>query len=130
MREADICTMADILIIEDEAQIRDNLARFLRLEGHQVEAAPDGVSGMAAIRRKTPALIICDFMMPRMNGFEVLAALQGDIRFRQVPFIMLSASAEPERLQQALALGAKAYVTKPFQLEQLRQLLDSHLTSP
>lgn len=119
--------MADILIIEDEKQIRDNLERFLRLEGHRVETAADGVAGMAAIGRQIPALVICDFMMPRMNGFEVLAALQADVRYRQLPFIMLSASAEPERLQQALALGAAAYVTKPFQLEQLRLLLDSHL---
>ena len=122
--------MAHILIIEDEAQIRDNLVRFLRLEGHEVEAAPDGLAGLGAVRRKPPQLIICDFMMPRMNGFQVLAALQDDAALKTVPFIMLSASAEPERLQQAIALGASAYVTKPFQLEQLRVLLERHLAPP
>ena len=122
--------MAHILIIEDETQIRDNLVRFLRLEGHEVESAPDGSAGLTAVLRRAPQLIICDFMMPRMNGFQVLAALQDDAVLKTVPFIMLSASAEPERLQQALALGAKAYVTKPFKLEQLRILLERHLAVP
>lgn len=120
-------SMAHILIIEDETQIRDNLVRFLRLEGHEVEAAADGLAGLEAARRKAPRLVICDFMMPRMNGFQVLSALQEDAALKLVPFIMLSASAEPERLQQALSLGAKAYVTKPFQFEQLRSLLERHL---
>ena len=121
--------MANILIIEDETQIRDNLVRFLKLEGHQVAAAPDGLVGLEAARSNSPDLIICDFMMPRLNGFQVLAALQEDPELRAVPFIMLSASAEPERLQQAIALGARAYVTKPFQFEQLRNLLDRYLTA-
>ncbi len=121
--------MANILIIEDETQIRDNLVRFLRLEGHAVESAPDGLTGLTAIGQKPPQLIICDFMMPRMNGFQVLEALQADAELKTIPFIMLSASAEPERLQQAIALGASAYVTKPFQLEQLRLLLERHLAA-
>lgn len=119
--------MAHILIVEDEVQIRDNLVRFLKLEGHTVDAAPDGMAGLQAIRRMPPDLVICDFMMPRMNGFELLAALQTDASLAQVPFIMVSASAEPERLQQALALGAKAYVTKPFQFAELRSLIARHL---
>ena len=119
--------MANILIIEDETQIRDNLVRFLKLEGHRVASAPDGLVGLEAARGDAPDLIICDFMMPRMNGFQVLAALQDDPAMKTIPFIMLSASAEPERLQQAIALGARAYVTKPFQFEQLRALLERHL---
>jgi CheY-like chemotaxis protein len=121
--------VANILIIEDETQIRDNLVRFLRLEGHAVESAPDGLAGLTAIRYKPPQLIICDFMMPRMNGFQVLEALQADTALKTVPFIMLSASAEPERMQQAIALGARSYVTKPFKLEQLRILLERHLAA-
>lgn len=119
--------MAHILIIEDEAQIRDNLVRFLRLDGHQVSSANDGMAGLEAIRTVVPQLVICDFMMPRMDGFEVLAALQADDALRALPFIMLSASAEPERLAQALALGACAYVTKPFQFADIRALLERHL---
>lgn len=66
-------------------------------------------------------------MMPRMNGFEVLAALQADRALVDLLLIMLSASAEPERLQQALALGARAYVTKPFQFAELRALINRYL---
>lgn len=119
--------MARILIIEDEPHIRDNLVRFLKLEGHAVSFANDGLAGLEAIRNTPLELVICDFMMPRMNGFEVLAALQADARLRRLPFIMLSASAEPERLEQALALGACAYVTKPFQLAALRTLIERNL---
>ena len=121
--------MAQILIIEDEAHIRDNLVRFLKLEGHTVAAAPDGLAGLEHLRSQTVDLVICDFMMPRMNGFEVLAALQADAGLAGLRFIMLSASAEPERLQQALLLGARAYVTKPFQFAELRALLARHLAS-
>ncbi len=119
--------MARILIIEDEPHIRDNLVRFLKLEGHTVSFANDGLAGLEAIRNTPLELVICDFMMPRMNGFEVLAALQADALLRRLPFIMLSASAEPERLEQALALGARAYVTKPFQLAALRTLIERNL---
>ncbi len=119
--------MARIQIIEDEMQIRDNLARFLRLEGHVAACAADGVAGLEAIRAEPPALVICDFMMPRMDGFAVLAAMQADATLRDLPFIMLSASAEPERLQQAVTMGACAYVTKPFQLAEMRVLLRRYL---
>lgn len=119
--------MARILIIEDQAQIRDNLVRFLRLEGHEVAFAEDGVVGLEAVRAAPPELVICDFMMPRMDGFAVLAALQADQVLRQLPFIMLSASAEPERLEKAVAMGASAYVTKPFRLAEIRELLRRHL---
>jgi CheY-like chemotaxis protein len=115
--------MARILLIEDELQIRDNLLRFLRLEGHAVTFAVDGAAGLDAMRGAPPDLVICDFMMPRMDGFAVLAEMQADARLRRLPFIMLSASAEPERLQQAVAMGASAYVTKPFRLAAIRDLL-------
>ena len=121
--------MANILIIEDEAHIRDNLVRFLRLEGHAVASANDGFEGLQHLRTQPVDLVICDFMMPRTNGFEVLAALQADPTLVTLPFIMLSASAEPERLQQALSLGARAYVTKPFQFAELRALIARHLAA-
>ena len=68
--------MARILIIEDEAQIRENLMRFLRLEGHDVAFAADGVAGLALLRSAPPELVICDFMMPRMDGKALLKHLR------------------------------------------------------
>lgn len=119
--------MAHILVIDDEAPLRQNLARFLRMEGHLVAEACDGQDGFETAQTQRPDLIFCDVMMPRMTGMQVLAALQGDIALRAIPFIFVSASAEPERLQEALGLGANGYLTKPFSFEQLRQILQTHL---
>jgi len=119
--------MATILVIDDEAPLRQNLARYLRMEGHQVFEAGDGVEGFATAQAQIPALIFCDVMMPRMNGMQVLAALQEHDALRGIPFIFVSASAEPERLQEAMGLGANGYLTKPFSFEQLRQILLTHL---
>lgn len=119
--------MARILVIDDEVSIRENLARFLALEGHQVLQAADGRLGLEAIRTYKPDLIFCDVMMPHMDGFEVLAATQADPALRGIPFVFLSANAEPEKLAAALQQGATGYVTKPFSLGNLRQLLATQL---
>ncbi len=120
--------MAHILVIDDEAPIRGNLIRFLKLEGHRISEASDGRTGLAlALGPDRPDLILCDVMMPGLTGFEVLAALQAQPSPHPVPFVFLSASAETERLQQALSEGATAYITKPFNLQQLRDMLHAHL---
>ena len=122
--------MACILVIDDEAPIRENLVRFLVLEGHQVMQAADGRLGLDAIRTHKPDFILCDVMMPHMDGFEVLAATHADPALRGIPFVFLSASAEPEKLEAALKQGATGYVTKPFNLASLRQLLATQLSHP
>ncbi|MBW8722530.1 MAG: response regulator [Polaromonas sp.] len=119
--------MARILVIEDEANIRSNLLRFVRLEGHEALEAPDGDTGLQAARDHLPDLIFCDVMMPRMSGLEVLAALQAEPALKQIPLVFLSASAESERLDEALRLGASAYVTKPFNFAQLQAVLKQYL---
>jgi CheY-like chemotaxis protein len=121
--------MARILVIDDEAPIRENLVRFLVLEGHQVLQAADGRIGLEAIRAHKPDFILCDVMMPHMDGFEVLAATHADPSLRGIPFVFLSASAEPEKLEAALQQGATGYVTKPFNLANLRQLLATQLAN-
>lgn len=121
--------MAHILVVDDEAAIRGNLVRFLKLEGHRISEAGDGHAGLAlALAPDAPDLILCDVMMPGLTGFELLAALHAQPGWHAVPFVFLSASAETERLQQALQDGATAYITKPFNLQQLRDLLKEHLT--
>jgi len=120
-------TMARILVIEDESHIRDNLLRFVRLEGHEGLAAADGNAGLQLAREQRPDLIFCDVMMPQMSGIEVLAALQAEPALSQVPLVFLSASAESERLEEALRLGASAYVTKPFNFAQLQAVLKQYL---
>jgi len=119
--------MALILVIDDEAPIRENLMRFLRLEDHRVHEAPDGQAGVEMARLERPDLIFCDMMMPRMNGLQVLDALRSTPELASVPFVFLSASAEPEQLEHALQNGATAYITKPFNLAQLRETLKTLL---
>ena len=119
--------MARILVIEDEAPIRANLLRFVRLEGHEGIEAADGLIGLQAAKTQRPDLIFCDVMMPQMNGMEVLAAIQLDTALARVPLIFLSASAESERLEEALRLGASGYVTKPFNFAQLQAVLQQFL---
>lgn len=119
--------MARILVIEDETPIRVNLMRFARLEGHEAIEAADGAAGLAAAREHRPDLIFCDVMMPQLSGLEVLAALQLEPALRKIPFVFLSASAESERLEEALRLGASGYVTKPFNFAQLQAVLKQHL---
>lgn len=116
--------MKTVLVIDDEASIRGNLARFLRLEGYAVLEAVDGLAGLALVRQVPPPdLVFCDIMMPHLNGFGVLEQMQADPVLRRIPLVFLSASAEPEKLQEGLRMGAHGYVTKPFNLVALRRLL-------
>ncbi len=119
--------MAHILVIEDEPPVRENLVRFLKLEGHRVSEAPDGRAGVARAKLDSPDMILCDVMMPHLNGFEVLAVLQADPDLRDIPLVFLSASAEPERMAEAVGMGARGYVTKPFSLADLKGVLRQHL---
>ncbi|MDT8991530.1 response regulator [Curvibacter sp. APW13] len=118
--------MKQVLVIEDEAPIRANLVRFLRLEGYTVSEAHDGEEGVRLATELRPNLIICDYMMPKKDGFEVLEALKQNPDTQHIPFYFLSASAEPERLEVAIGKGANGYLTKPFSLDQLRTMLANH----
>lgn len=121
--------MKRILVIEDEAPIRANLIRFMRLEGYEAFEAEDGLRGVAVALEVKPDLIFCDFMMPKMNGFEVLDKIRSHPDMQNLPFFFLSASAEPERFELAMEKGALGYLTKPFTLDQLREVLAKHLGS-
>lgn len=118
--------MKRILVIEDEAPIRANLVRFLRLEGFETFEAQDGEAGLAMALEVKPDLIFCDVMMPRKDGFAVLSVIRQDAQNSNVPFYFLSASAEPERLELAMQSGAMGYLTKPFNLTQLHEILSRH----
>lgn len=120
-----------ILVIEDEHAVRENLLRFLELEGYQASAAVDGPSGIAAALRSPPDLVLCDLNMPGCDGFGVLAQLRADARTAKLPFVFLTASADIEDATAGYRLGANEYVTKPFSMPVLaavlRQRLDAAL---
>ena len=122
--------MSRILIIEDEDAIRANLRRFLRMEGYEVVEAADGRAGVEAARAHLPDLIICDLMMPELDGFAVLKAVRGDPVTRGIAFCFLTASAEKDTRQTGLARGADEYITKPFELGEMRKVIARLLGSP
>mgnify|MGYP000197178265 FL=1 len=108
---------AHILVVDDEAGVRDLLGDALRVAGYSISAAPDGMSALTAIRNRKPDLLIIDINMPLMDGFELVERLRstGD----NTPALMLSARADRVDVTRGLTLGADDYVTKPFGLEEL-----------
>ena len=102
-----------ILIIEDDLVIRNNLHDLLELYGHTVLAAPDGIEGVK-LAEQGPDLILCDISMPRMEGYQVIAAVRELPQCRDIPFIFLTARADRNDQRLGMSLGADDYITKPF----------------
>jgi DNA-binding response OmpR family regulator len=111
--------MKKILVIEDEAELRANVARFLKAEGYEVVVAANGAAGVEAALGQMPNLIVCDITMPEMDGFAVLFSLRENVTTSSIPFIFLTASARTYDRDFGVELGANDYITKPFKLEQL-----------
>lgn len=110
-------------MIDDEAPIRANLRRILLLEGYAVSEAADGDAGIECIRHAPPDLVICDLQMPNTDGYGVLGFLRAENATAKTPFVMLTASAEQEEAETSLARGATAYLTKPFSVGGLLELI-------
>jgi two-component system OmpR family response regulator len=106
-----------ILIVDDEAGVRELLGDALRIAGFETATAQDGMSALTSIRNRKPDLLIVDINMPLMDGFELVERLRstGD----NTPALMLSARADRIDVTRGLSLGADDYVTKPFGLEEL-----------
>jgi CheY-like chemotaxis protein len=112
-----------VLVIDDDADARDLLRRFLAREGFDTITAADGAEGLNLARRHKPCLITLDVVMPRMDGWAVLKALQGEPELAAIPVVMLSILDEQEK---GFALGATDYLSKPFSRERLRAILARH----
>lgn len=106
--------MATIAVIEDEAQILSTLEELLTLAGHRVLTASDGQSGLRLIQAQLPDLVLCDVMLPRLDGYSVLTALRQDMSTVTLPVILLAARVERADQRQGMELGADDYITKPF----------------
>ena len=119
--------MARVLLIEDEAPIRATLSRFLQMEGIEVITAEDGAVGLALARAELHDLILCDLLMPELDGYQVLSSLRGDPLTAGIPFLLLTASAAPEEQQASLQRGAAAFLTKPFHLDDVRKAIAGFL---
>lgn len=111
--------MKKILIVEDSEPVRENLREILMLNGYMVVTASDGKAGVETALRETPDLILCDVMMPELDGFEVYNAVSRHPLTSDIPFIFLSALTEREDIRRGMTLGADDYVTKPFDVTSL-----------
>jgi two-component system, OmpR family, phosphate regulon response regulator PhoB len=116
--------MARILVIEDDRSLRDLLRVHLGARGHNVRLAADAAEGIRSILDSVPDIILCDVMMPYMDGLELLKALRGDDISRDIPVVLLTARTDDETWIEAMKLGVQRYVTKPVQLTELMQAVE------
>lgn len=119
--------MKKILVIEDEPEMRRNIITLLRFHEYQPIPAENGRQGIETARREQPDLILCDVMMPELDGYGVLQALQADASLARTPFIFLTAKGEKADLRSGMNLGADDYLTKPVANADLVKAIETRL---
>jgi DNA-binding response OmpR family regulator len=119
--------MKKILIIEDNTDIRENTATILEMAGYEVFTAENGRFGIDEARRSKPDLVVCDVMMPELDGFGVLHILRKDPKFQDIPFIFLTAKSERADYRKSMDLGADDFLSKPFALMELLTSIEARL---
>lgn len=119
--------MRKILIIDDHIDIRENIAEILSLDGYKTVIAENGRSGVEKAIAEIPDLIICDIMMPDLDGYGVLHQLKKNLDTLDIPFIFLTAKAEKGDVRKGMDMGADDYITKPFDDVELLSAIESRL---
>ncbi|MFN8333500.1 MAG: response regulator [Cyclobacteriaceae bacterium] len=119
--------MKKILLIEDNPGIRENTSEILSLAGYEVSTAENGKIGVDIAQRHKPDLIICDIMMPELDGYGVLHILNKNPETSSIPFIFLTAKTEKTDIRKGMTLGADDYLTKPFDDTDLLNAIETRL---
>ena len=123
-----------ILVVDDEPSIAKILRKQLEVAGFDVAVAVDGADALVKVREFRPDLMVLDVMLPKLNGHQVCAALKRDVELKQIPVLMLTAKAQRKDQDEGLLSGADAFLTKPFQLDELlgqvRRLLGDSASAP
>ncbi|MGM0479183.1 MAG: response regulator [Bacteroidota bacterium] len=119
--------MKRIAVIEDNHEMRDNIEEMLELADYEVLSAPNGKEGVELVKREIPDLIICDIMMPELDGYGVLYYLSKIPETRGIPFIFLTAKTERSDMRKGMNLGADDYISKPFEEMELLSAIESRL---
>lgn len=119
---------AQILVVDDDANLREIVVLKLQLAGFETHAVNDGEAGLAAAQERAPDLIVLDWMMPKMTGLEVSRALREDTRTSEIPIIMLTAKAQVDDLRRGFDAGATDYMVKPFNPSELVARVSAALT--
>jgi two-component system, sensor histidine kinase and response regulator len=120
-------TITKILVIEDEPQIRNNLAEILTLHQFDTATAADGAQGVEMAQHQIPDLILCDVTMPKLDGFGVLAQLRQTAQTAQIPFIFLTSHDDRPSTRKGMELGADDYLTKPCTAQELLSAIQTQL---
>ena len=116
-----------ILVIEDDTVVRENTAELLELENYIVITASNGKIGVEQAKQFNPDIIICDIMMPELDGYGVLKALSKEKTTKHIPFIFLTAKTERKDVRKGMDMGADDYLTKPFDESELISAIESRL---
>ena len=119
--------MNKILIIEDDSLLLSDIMKILSLEGYEVLGAPNGLSGLDLARQQLPDLVICDVLMPGMDGYMVLLELRSDPLTSDIPLVFLTAKAEREDIRRGMEMGADDYLSKPFTHSELLSAIQTRL---
>lgn len=119
--------MKKILLIEDDIVLRENTTELLELSNYQVITAPDGRVGVNLAKTNLPDIIVCDIIMPNLNGYSVFEILSKDDATKYIPFIFLSAKTERQDIRKGMNLGADDYITKPFDEDELITAIESRI---
>lgn len=129
MSDNQLPAMPNILLAEDQTDLRDMITTSLELSGHRVIATSDGQEAIEQAEEQRPDLIILDLHMPRVNGFEVCERLKAQETFRRIPILIMSAGGSREQIRASLNAGAQEYLAKPFDLDHLIKRVDALLTA-
>src|SRR6266496_5932415 len=116
-----------VLIIDDHDDIRENTAEILELAGYKTFTAENGKRGVDIAVKENPAVIICDIMMPELDGYGVLHLLRKNAETQNIPFIFLTAKTERSDIRKGMEMGADDYITKPFDDIELLNAVESRL---
>jgi CRP-like cAMP-binding protein len=119
--------MKTILLIEDDVVLRENTAELLELSNYKVLTASNGKMGVVMAKSYVPDIIVCDIMMPELDGYGVLDALSKKPETKHIPFIYLSAKTEQQDVRKGMNLGADDYITKPYSETDLLSAIESRL---
>jgi DNA-binding response OmpR family regulator len=113
-----------VLVVEDDTSVREMLVRALSTK-YKVYEAKDGLQASELITQiPPPSLIVCDVMMPRVDGFSFVRVLKADEKLKGIPILFLSAKSDPADVMQGIGLGARHYMSKPFKIQELLERVD------
>ncbi len=119
--------MTKILVIDDTPDLLEDITELLVILNYEVISANNGLTGLNLAKHELPDLILCDIMMPELNGYEVFNLLQSGADTATIPFIFLSAKAERSSVRFGMNLGADDYITKPFEIDELKSAISARL---